>query len=163
MLNENHLRTARELLCSLETLEYELTTTHLRVLLYVALHPGCKLADIVRDAGISQSAVSRAAALLGNGRKEVPGHNLVLAQEDRMDRRVRMTSLTPEGMRVVRDMTAVFDNASRDVVVVVEPKKEEARRFVPLRATTQAKEELRRKFTIIQPEGIYGGKTPQGD
>jgi len=163
MLSQAHQKKVGALLNSLEALEYELTTTHLRVLLYVALHPGCKLADIVRDAGISQSAVSRAAALLGSGRKGFPGHNLIQAQEDPMDRRVRMTSLTPEGMRAVKSMTAASSNVSRDTLVVAEPATGAPKRFIPLRATTEAKAELRQKITRIPQGGIHGGKVPLGD
>lgn len=163
MLSQTHQKRVGALLNSLETLEYELTTTHLRVLFYVALHPNCKLADIVRGTGVSQSAVSRAAALLGGGRKGVPGHNLIQTQEDPMDRRVRMTSLTLEGMRAVKNMTAAFGNMSRDMLVVAEPATEASKRFIPLRATTEAKTELHKKITRIPQEGIQGGKVPQRD
>ena len=79
--------------------------------LYVAMNPGCTLADIERGCGITQASVSRNVALLGKWhRTGRAGHDLVIPSLDLRPRaRGHIVNLTPKGKLVAAALSGLME------------------------------------------------------
>lgn len=66
--------------------------------LEIARHEGLSVSDLASRMGMAQSSASRQLAALSKFRARLqPGHDLVAAHEDPMERRKKIIMLTPKG------------------------------------------------------------------
>lgn len=108
---------SRKLLASTQRalqLDPVLSVSTLAVLLYIASHPNCAAADIVRDLGLAQPAVTRHLQRLSCGSPGASsavgrGLDLVTWHDDPADARRRLYNLNAHGVAFV---TSLCENAS---------------------------------------------------
>lgn len=97
----------------------------LQVFLVVAENPGISSRDIMARAGVTQSAVSRHMSILGEQSwTGGEGMGLITSREDPQDRRVKVSSLTPKGIRFAERIIAALDPDTRRPVLSSTPKAE---------------------------------------
>ena len=79
--------------------------------LYIAMHPGCTLDEIMKGCGITQASVSRNVAMLGKWhRTGRPGHDLVIPSLDLRPRaRGHIVNLTPKGRLVAAAFNGLME------------------------------------------------------
>lgn len=81
---------------------------HIRVFLTVATDEPCTIADIAKQNGLSNSAVSRTINALGaTNRKGEPGFDLVYAEPDPEEGRRDLIRLTSKGKALARSVDGV--------------------------------------------------------
>lgn len=79
------------------------------VFLLVAKNEGCAVRDLEGWTGLSSASCSRNIASLSNvNRKGRPGHNLISAKVDTIDRRQRNLFLTIKGRKVLENVMERF-------------------------------------------------------
>lgn len=92
----------KTLLSVFREVDPEMPAQQMMVLLAVAEEPDLTMAKLAEVVGISQSSTSRnVAALAQVHRKGLPGHDLVFAYEDPMERRRKLVRLTSKGTRLM--------------------------------------------------------------
>lgn len=75
----------------------------------VAARPGITMKDMAEILGISQASCSRNVAALSKWhRLNKPGHDLVEAMEDPIERRRKIVKLTPKGKRVAETLKTLL-------------------------------------------------------
>lgn len=78
--------------------------------LEVAMNPGITMKDLGERVGISQSSVSRNVAALSKvHRLNRPGHDLLVAVEDPMERRRKIVNLTEKGRKVAESLKSIME------------------------------------------------------
>lgn len=86
----------------LRMVDDQMPSQQMAVLMAVALRPGITMQQLGDMVGISQSSCSRNVGALGEWhRKGIPGHGLVEAIEDPIERRRKVMFLTGKGRTIV--------------------------------------------------------------
>jgi len=81
------------------------------VLSIIAEFGPMRMSQVRDDAGISQASVSRNCAALGKiHRKGAPGLGLIKAEEDPMDRKHKIVSLTPKGEAFIDTLRDILED-----------------------------------------------------
>jgi DNA-binding MarR family transcriptional regulator len=81
----------------------------------VAMNPGITMKDIGERVGISQASTSRNIAALSKvHRLNRPGHDLVVATEDPVERRRKVVHLTDKGKRVAESLRMIMEPETTD-------------------------------------------------
>lgn len=94
----------------LRKLDPEMQLQTAQTFMCVALRPGITMKEIGDKLGLSQSSCSRNVAALSKWhRLNKPGHNLVVAVEDPMERRRKVVNLTQDGERMARNIKALLE------------------------------------------------------
>ncbi len=79
------------------------------IFLLVVAHPGISMKELVKTTGLASSSVSRNVALLSETHiGGQPGHNLLRAYEDPMDRRTKLVELTHKGKQVYATLVGIL-------------------------------------------------------
>jgi DNA-binding MarR family transcriptional regulator len=82
--------------------------------LYSAIYPGCTMTDLQTSLGISQASCSRNVSALSEWhRLEKPGHGLLSATPDPMERRRKIVQLTGKGEQLASSLTEAVMNPVR--------------------------------------------------
>ena len=109
------MKRARGLLSALmvsQGVDPVLSVATLEVLVYIGLNPQCASADIIKDLGLAQPAVTRHLQRLGQGSQgsAAVGRGLGLIEyiDDPMDARRRLYSLNNEGRVTLYALVAGF-------------------------------------------------------
>lgn len=90
-----------------ENLDPEMPIQMLLMYLYVARYPGITMKDMGNRMDLSQASCSRNVAALSKvHRLGKPGLDVVEAHEDPVERRRKVTNLTPRGKRVLEALTS---------------------------------------------------------
>ncbi len=88
--------------------------TAITLILVMEFQP-CRMASLRSMAGLSQASISRNCAALGRiHRKGMPGLGLIKTEEDIMDRKHKIVSLTPKGENIQRLLNAPMSEESLD-------------------------------------------------
>lgn len=88
--------------------------TAITLLLVMEFQP-CRMASLRSMAGLSQASISRNCAALGRiHRKGQPGLGLIKTEEDIMDRKHKIVSLTPKGENIQRLLNNPMSEGSSD-------------------------------------------------
>lgn len=83
------------------------------IFLLIARDEGCYGRDLMQQTGLTSASVSRnVAALSKYHRKGRPGHDVVLAKEDPMDRRNKQLFLTGKGRAVINSIIERFKHGN---------------------------------------------------
>ncbi|RWX10373.1 MarR family transcriptional regulator [Rhizobium hidalgonense] len=91
-------------------LNAEMQAQQMAIFLAAVAQPGSTITDLANVTGHSTGSVSRnVAALSKTHRKGMPGLDILIANEDVLDRRNKRISLTPKGMRVMASIEALLD------------------------------------------------------
>lgn len=89
----------------------EMPAQTVNLFLLVCMHPGITQKDLAIRLGVSQASISRNTAALSKvHRLNTPGHDLVVATEDPVERRRKVVHLTPKGRRVMEAIEKVLEN-----------------------------------------------------
>lgn len=87
------------------------------VFLRLALKGEASMQDLMDAAGISQASISRnVSALSKTHRRGKPGHNLVIAFEDPMERRRKLVRLSTKGKKLADKVSDLVTNRCELVV-----------------------------------------------
>lgn len=82
--------------------------------LYSAIYPGCTMTDLQKSLGMTQSSCSRNVSALSEWhRLEKPGHGLLAATPDPMERRRKIVRLTEKGEQLAVSLTEAVMNPVR--------------------------------------------------
>lgn len=88
--------------------------TAITLLLVMEFQP-CRMASLRSMAGLSQASISRNCAALGRiHRRGIPGLGLIKTEEDIMDRKHKIVSLTPKGENIQRILSNPMSEESSD-------------------------------------------------
>jgi len=99
------LRRLAEAIETLRSLCPEMQMQTALTLIYTALHDGLSMQELVNLIGVSQAAISRNVATLGQGiRPGVEGYGLLRAEEDPYNRRSKLVFLTDKGKIFCKDI-----------------------------------------------------------
>lgn len=91
-------------------LDPEIQAQTISCFLMVVIHPGITMKDIGERVGISQASTSRNIAALSKvHRLNRPGHDLVVATEDPVERRRKVVYLTDKGKRVAESLRVLME------------------------------------------------------
>lgn len=106
----SELQNLLDIVNEMRDLDPEIQAQAIATLLVIAQNPdGIKMQDLGKQVRISQSSVSRNVSLLSHTQRYGrPGHDLVVAFEDPMERRRKLVRLTPKGKRVVNRLLDVL-------------------------------------------------------
>ncbi len=114
-VSRSQLATALQVLNEFRKIDPEMPIQVATVFLEVANNNGAiAMTDLGERVGIAQSSVSRNVAALGKvNRFHQPGHDLLEAKEDPMERRRKLVDLTMKGKRVVQTIVEVINKSRR--------------------------------------------------
>jgi len=105
------LRRVVDIIEELRKLSPEMQIQTAMTLLQVGLEPGITMKRLCEKVGISQASISRNVAILGDGlRPEKPGFKLLTAKEDPYERRRKIVTLTPAGVRVCNSLESYISD-----------------------------------------------------
>ena len=91
-------------------LDPEIQAQTISCFVVVAMNPGITMKDIGERVGISQASTSRNIAALSKvHRLNRPGHDLVVATEDPVERRRKVVHLTDKGKLVVESLRMIME------------------------------------------------------
>lgn len=111
--SENKMKTLWKFVKCLEEmrkLDPEIQAQTISCFVTVAMHPGITMKDLGERVGISQASTSRNIAALSKvHRLNRPGHDLVTATEDPVERRRKVVYLTDKGKRVAESLKDIMD------------------------------------------------------
>lgn len=92
----------------------EMPAQGIALFLYSAIYPGCTMTDLQKNLGMTQSSCSRNVSALSEWhRLEKPGHGLLVATPDPMERRRKTVRLTEKGEQLAVSLTEAVMNPVR--------------------------------------------------
>ena len=92
----------------------EMPAQGVALFLYSAIYPGCTMADLQKNLGMTQSSCSRNVSALSEWhRLEKPGLGLIVATPDPMERRRKIVQLTEKGQQLAVSLTEAVMNPVR--------------------------------------------------
>lgn len=104
------IKRMRRALDTFRTMYADIPATSVEVFLQVAIAPGISSKDLVSRVGVSQSAISRHLALLGDyDWKGGDGLGLIDLIEDPVDRRTKVAFLKPKGQALAAKLVTILD------------------------------------------------------
>ncbi len=100
-MNAMEIHKASKLLETFRLLDANISAQSVVVFIYVAEEEGISMHMLAKKAGLLQSTCSRTVASLTKiHRINKPGLDLVVTEEDPMDRRFKIVKLSPKGKRL---------------------------------------------------------------
>lgn len=92
----------------------EMPAQGVALFLYSAIYPGCTMTDLQKSLGMTQSSCSRNVSALSDWhRLDKPGHGLLAATPDPMERRRKIVRLTEKGEQLAIALTDAVMNPVR--------------------------------------------------
>nr|WP_029766628.1 winged helix DNA-binding protein [Pseudomonas sp. P818] len=89
----------------------EMPAQSIALFLYSAIYPGCTMMDLQKNLAMTQASCSRNVAALSEWhRLEKPGHGLIVATPDPMERRRKIVRLTEKGEQLALSLTEAVMN-----------------------------------------------------
>jgi len=110
LMTDKALRKAVRLIEEFRKFDLEMQLQMVLIFLLIADNEGCTFVELIRETGLRSSSVSRNVAALGQThRKGLPGHDLVVAKEDPIDRRTKQIYLTQKGKLLVKAIKEIIE------------------------------------------------------
>ena len=92
----------------------EMQAQGVALFLYSAIYPGCTMTDLQRNLGMTQASCSRNVSAFSEWhRLDKPGHGLLAATPDPMERRRKIVQLTEKGQQLAVSLTEAVMNPVR--------------------------------------------------
>lgn len=88
----------------------EMQAHTINIFLMVCMRPGITMKDLGNSLGVAQATMSRNIAALGKGHHlHRPGYDLLVAEEDPVERCRKIVNLTPRGKRVKEALAEILN------------------------------------------------------